>query len=72
MAPALLADLQERILDACKAAGHAAAGKTPTDRELADVAGVDASIVSRGAGERHFLLGQRLRQRRRHRVLNRR
>lgn len=43
--PTALASLQERILDGCKAAGLAA-GKMPTDRELADVAGVDASIVS--------------------------
>lgn len=40
-----LAALQERILDGCKAAGLAA-GRMPTDRELADVAGVDPSIVS--------------------------
>lgn len=46
MNPTCLGDLQERILDACKAVGHAATGRTPTDRELADAAGVDASIVS--------------------------
>ncbi len=37
MSPPVLATLQERILDGCKAAGLAA-GKMPTDHELADVA----------------------------------
>ncbi len=46
MSPTTLADLQEAILDRAKAAGLAATGRMPTDRELADVAGVDASIVS--------------------------
>lgn len=46
MSPTHLADLQEAILDRAKAAGHAATGRMPADRELADVAGVDASIVS--------------------------
>jgi len=47
MTKAHLSDLQGRILDACKAAEMAASRRMPTDRELADVAGVDASLVCR-------------------------
>lgn len=47
MTKAHLSDLQGRILDACKAAEMAVSRRMPTDRELADVAGVDASLVCR-------------------------
>lgn len=47
MTKAHLSDLQGAILDACKAAEMAAARRMPTDRELADIAGVDASLVCR-------------------------
>lgn len=47
MTKAHLSDLQGAILDACKASEMAASRRMPTDRELGDVAGVDASLVCR-------------------------
>lgn len=54
-----LAALQESMLDACKASALAQGQKMPTDRQLADVAGVDASIVSHWrAGRREIGLAE--------------
>lgn len=54
-----LAALQESILDACKAVALSRGERMPTDRMLADVAGVDASILSHWrAGRREIGLAE--------------